>query len=44
MPYMNYSAIMSEEGVKEMATYASGVGPSKGTLVRAKVGANVVSP
>ncbi len=42
MPSMNYSAIMSEAGVKEIATYASGVGPWKNTLVKAKAGANVV--
>ncbi|KAG2435711.1 hypothetical protein HXX76_006909 [Chlamydomonas incerta] len=43
MPALNYSSIMSEAGVKDMATYASGVGPWKNTLVRAKAGANVTA-
>lgn len=44
MPTKTYSDLMTDAAMKDIATYASGVGPWKNTLVRAKAGANVVSP
>ncbi|KAG2435712.1 hypothetical protein HXX76_006910 [Chlamydomonas incerta] len=43
MPTKTYSDIMTDAALKDIATYASGVGPWKNTLVRAKAGANVTA-
>ncbi len=42
MPSKTYSDLMTDEALEDIATYASGVGPWKNTLVKAKAGASSV--